>query len=67
VLGRSEDLAFVYQSFLRDYPPLGMWLVSDDVLDPTVVNLFNIWPCSGLQTEDGSPKAAEEVWRSYLP
>lgn len=67
VLGRREELAFVYQSFLRDYPPLGLWLVEEGVLDSTLVNLFNLWPCSGLQGQDGSPKAAQEVWRSALP
>lgn len=62
-----SDLAFLYSSFLRDYPPLGLWLADQGVVEPEIVNLFNLWPCSGLQDEAGTPKAVDEVWRSVLP
>ncbi len=47
---------FYLHSFLRDYPPVGPWTVEQGVLPLEVQQLFNIWPCSGLQDANGQWK-----------
>ncbi len=64
---RSRHFAFYVQTFLRDYPPLGLWTVQQSVLDPDVWSIFNGFACMGLLTADGAPKGAvTETWTKAL-
>ena len=52
----DRGFIFYLHSFLRDYPPVGPWTVEQGVLPLEVQQLFNIWPCSGLQDANGQWK-----------
>ncbi|HPG24853.1 MAG TPA: hypothetical protein PLW10_04410, partial [Myxococcota bacterium] len=70
----ARDFLFYNHSFLRDYPPLGTWLVDEGILTAELQALFNLWPCSGLQDAAGllkpelagivvpEPAPAEVAW-----
>lgn len=57
------DMRFVVGSFLRDYPPLGLWVLNQGVLPPDIYSVFNTWPCSGVYDASGNPKDVTDTWR----
>jgi hypothetical protein len=61
---REHRLEFFVQSFLQDYDPLGLWVVRENVLPPSIYSLFNLWSCSGLIDRDGQAKSRLlEIWQ----
>ncbi|GEM_PF-2259342 len=52
----ANDYLFFAHSFLRDYPPVGPWLVEEGVATAETQRLINIWPCSGIQDSAGTLK-----------
>jgi hypothetical protein len=65
---REKDMEFFAYSFLKDYTPLGPWLVDIDVMTPTIFSLFQTWTCSGLYDEDGRSKGrVTRAWRNAEP
>lgn len=64
---RRRGFEFVTTSFLRDYPPLGLWVARRAVFSYDMYDAFNIFPCMGLYTYDGRPKSlVTDAWRKAL-
>lgn len=62
-LSRSGRFEFANYSFYADYAPIGLWMPRRGALDPTIFNLLNFWPCSGLYDADLRPKpGVREHW-----
>jgi hypothetical protein len=53
---KSQPMEFMVQSLYEDYPPVGRGFFQN-VGNPLAYNAINLWPCSGLYTEDGAPKS----------
>lgn len=51
-----DDHLFYAHAFLRDYAPVGPWIVEQGVADPAIQRLINTWPCSGIQDASGTLK-----------
>ncbi len=65
---RARNFEFYVQSFLRDYPPLGLWTVRQNILPPYAFTAFHSFPCMGLYDEQGNAKPeVTDIWQSYLP
>jgi len=52
----ANDYLFFAHSFLRDYAPVGPWIVDEGVAAAEIQRLINIWPCSGIQDASGTLK-----------
>jgi hypothetical protein len=52
----ERDAVFYLHGFLRDYPPVGVWTVDQGLFSTETQQLFNLWPCSGLQDVNGQLK-----------
>ncbi len=64
---RRRHFPFFVAPFLRDYPPLGLWVYQQGVMPALLLSLFNNFACMGLSQADGDPKdAIAELWREYL-
>ncbi|PSQ96909.1 MAG: hypothetical protein BRD55_04510 [Bacteroidetes bacterium SW_9_63_38] len=62
----NQPMAFMVQSLYEDYPPAGRTFLQE-VNNPLAYNAINLWPCSGLYTQDG--RAKPEVcsrWREAV-
>lgn len=57
----DHDALFYLHSFMRDYPPVGVWTVGQGVIPVSAQSIFNIWPCSGLQDVTGALKPEMEA------
>ncbi|MFK7895149.1 MAG: hypothetical protein AB8G23_04895 [Myxococcota bacterium] len=52
----ENDYLFYAHAFLRDYPPVGPWVVDQGVFPIAGAQLVNTWPCSGIQDAAGALK-----------
>ncbi len=63
---RLRKFPFFVASFLRDYPPIGVWAYQEEVLSAELVSLFNSFACMGLYLSDGGRKQASGTWAGFL-
>jgi len=62
----QHHFEFYVQSFLRDYQPLGLWTVRQDILDPFIFSVFNTFSCMGLYDDQGQPKSpVTDTWEAH--
>ncbi len=52
---KNQSMEFMVQSLYEDYPPVGREFFQH-VDTPLAYNAINLWPCSGLYSENGAPK-----------
>ncbi len=63
---KNQPMAFMVQSLYEDYPPVGRPFLQN-VDNPPAYNAINLWPCSGLYTQDGSAKTGVlSRWRDAV-